>query len=162
MQPQDQQPQPTQPVQPTQQYVQPPSPVPTPEQTQQPYQQPIQQTAQTTYAPQPGQLPQQQPQQSAVPQPMAFTQQMSGMAAPTTTNIEKQRKLGLGLSILSIVIFVVALLFGYIVLLAAALGAYGVISGIRAKSKLLITLGSVGLGLNLIGYIFSAIYNLTN
>jgi hypothetical protein len=99
------------------------------------------------------------PQPSAFPQPAATTQALTGLKPPTTANIEKQKKIALGAAILSIVIFIVGLIAGYVFAAAAFLGAYAIAIGIRAnpKPKLTIALGSVGLVLNLGLYILSIV-----
>jgi hypothetical protein len=118
-----------------------------PENQQTPPVQPIQ--------PQPTPVPPFQPAQP-VTQPTAFPQPattsvtpISGMTPPTSANLEKQKKLALILAIASIVIFIVGLIVGYVLAIAAFLGAYALVIGIRTKSVPTIILGAIGLVLNL-------------
>lgn len=90
--------------------------------------------------------------QTPTPQPAPSAQFESGIMPQTPANLEKQTTLALWLSISSIAIFVTALLFGYILWIAALLGAYGLAIGIRVKSTKIIVLGSIGLFLNGVGY----------
>lgn len=117
-------------------------------------------------------VPQQQPatqaQQTAQPantQPVApFQPSAAPVSSPVTkvngpeANMERQRIPALLASIASIVAFLVTFfIFGYIFVLAAILGAYGLSIGIRLKSKLIIILGSIGAGVNLVMYCIAVI-----
>jgi hypothetical protein len=99
-------------------------------------------------------------QPDAFPQPAVSSQVTNGMKPPTSANIQKQQKIALGASILSIVIFIGGLLIGYVFAAAAFLGAYAIAVGVRSnpKPKLTITLGAIGLALNLGLYILSIIF----
>jgi len=105
------------------------------------------------------QQPTQPSQPSTFPQPAASSQVVNGMKPPTSVNLEKQRKIALGAAIISIVILVVGLIVGYVFAAAAFLGAYAIAIGIRLtpKPKLTITLGAIGLVLNLGLYLISLI-----
>lgn len=95
------------------------------------------------------------PQPVAPIQPGISSQPIAGMQPATSANLEKQKKLAFVLAIASIIIFVIALLFGYVLAGAAILGAYAVSVGIRVKSKSIIIIGAIGTVLNLGFYIAS-------
>jgi len=84
-----------------------------------------------------------------VQQPAVSAQAVTGMKAPSGSYTSRQRKIALFLAILSIVIFFVGIIFGYVWIYTAFLGAYATAVGIRTKSKLIIVLGIVGTILNL-------------
>lgn len=107
---------------------------------------------------QPTPVPEFQPaaQSTAFPQPATTSiTPISGMTPPTSANLEKQKKLALILAIASIVIFIVGLIVGYVLAIAAFLGAYALVIGIRTKSVPTIILGTIGLVLNLGLYVLS-------
>lgn len=121
MNPENQQPQPTQPVQ--------PAPTPTP------------------FAAPASEQPTQQP--AAFPQPAATSATpVTGMTPPTSSNLQKQKKLALILAIISVVIFIIGLIVGYVFAAAAILGAYAVVIGARTKAVPTIVIGALGLILN--------------
>ena len=95
-----------------------------------------------------------------VPQPASSAQAKSGMAPPTASNVSKQKKIAFALAILSIVIFVVGLIAGFTLAVAAILGAYALSVGIRSKSLGLIVTGSIGLALNLGLFLLASFANL--
>lgn len=111
--------------------------------------------------------PAQQPAQPANTQPVAPFQPSTapsnapvGKAVGPEANMERQRIPALLASIASIVAFLITFfVFGYIFVFAALLGAYGVSIGIRLKSKLIIILGSIGAGINLLMYCIAVIAN---
>ncbi|HEY8886706.1 MAG TPA: hypothetical protein VIM31_04390 [Candidatus Microsaccharimonas sp.] len=130
-------------TQPTPQPAQPAQPTPeTPFQPVQPVT-PIQPTAMVSPLTQPS------PQSTVFAQPAPTAQTVTGMAAPTSANLQKQKKLALILAIASIVIFIGGLLVGYVFAAAAFLGAYAIVIGIRTKATPTIILGAIGLVLNL-------------
>lgn len=100
------------------------------------------------------------PQPSTVPQPAATAQAVTGMAPPTKENLQKQAKVAMVLSIISIAIFVIGIIFGFTWALAAILGAYGAAIGVRTKSVPLIIVGAIGLVLNFGLYTISIFSNL--
>jgi hypothetical protein len=87
-------------------------------------------------------------QPTVFPQPAATAGAVTGMAPPTAANLQKQKKLALILAIISIVIFIIGLVVGYVFAAAALLGAYAVVIGIRTKAMPTIILGAIGLVLN--------------
>ena len=90
-----------------------------------------------------------QPQSDPVPQPAASAHTVTGMKAPTVSYTSAQGKVALFLAVASIVIFIIGIIFGYVWVYTAFLGAYATAVGIRTKSKLIIVLGIVGTVLNL-------------
>jgi|GEM_PF-2546553 len=128
----------------------------TPQQPIQPNAVPPFQPPQPTTPVQPTPAPVASVQQPApFPQPAPATQAMTGIAAPTSANLLKQKKLALILAIASIVIFIGGFLLGYVFAAAAFLGAYALVIGIRTKATPQIVLGAIGLVLNLGLYILS-------
>jgi len=90
-------------------------------------------------------------------QPSDSSQFVSGIQPHTTANLNRQKTIALWFSVVSVAAFVLALftglLFGFLALalwlpvlaITGLLGAYGIALGIRTKSRLVITLGCVGL-----------------
>jgi hypothetical protein len=99
-------------------------------------------------------------QPTSVPQPAQTAELVNGMQAPTAAHLKKQRRLGYILSIASIVLFLVAFYYGYVLGILAFLGAYGLLMGIKTKTVPLIVLGSIGLLLNFGFYTISVFSNL--
>ena len=102
------------------------------------------------------------PQNSKIPQPSSSAETTTGMKPATTQNLGKRKTLALVLSIASLVIFIVGLLVGFILPIAAVLGAYGLYIGIRTKTPYLIVLGSIGLAANFILYTLAVILKLSS
>jgi len=114
----------------------------------------------TTPTPTPVEPQQPVTQPSGVPQPAQTANLVNGMQAPTKEYLLKQKRIGYVLSIISIVLFVVALLNGYVFGILALLAAYGLLMGIKTKTVLLIVLASIGLLLNFGFYTISVFSNL--
>jgi hypothetical protein len=97
---------------------------------------------------------------TSVPQPASSATVTNGMAPQTSERLAKQKKLAYALSIVSIVIFVVALASGYTFAFAALLAAYGLMVGIRTKTVPLIVVAAIGLVLNFGVYTISVFSSL--
>jgi len=113
----------------------------------------------------PSQQPATTPQPSFTPptnvsQPSAGAQDVSGMNPPTKENLEKQKKIAYGLAIVSILLFVVGILFGYSLAFAAIAGAYALFIGIKTKTTPLIVLGAIGTVINLALFTLATFSNL--
>jgi hypothetical protein len=118
-----------------------------PSQPTEPQPTPVQPTPTSFNVPSPEQQPIQQP--VAFPQPAATSSTpVTGMTPPTSANLQKQKKLAFILAIVSVVIFIIGLFFGYVFAAAAILGAYAVVIGVRTKAVPTIIIGALGLVLN--------------
>jgi len=94
-----------------------------------------------------------------VPQPASSAQNVGGLKPATKENVDKQKKVAFFLSLASLGLLVLGLLFGFTLPFAAVLGAYALYVGIRTKTKKLIVLGSIGLVLNFAVYILAVLTN---
>lgn len=99
-----------------------------------------------------------------VPQPSGYNQKPAGVTPLTTENIAKQRKIGIFLAIVSYLLFIAGVIFGFATGAGALLGAVTLAMGVRGKVKspLLIVMGSIGLALNFGLYTLATILSIAN
>src|SRR5436189_133557 len=94
-----------------------------------------------------------------IQQPSKSAQKVTGQPSIQSPEISKKnRSFGLLLGVLSLIAFVLQLIFGTYYLLATVLAVWPLYVGVRLKVTHLIVLGAIGIALNFGLYIFAIFF----